>query len=159
MHSRVTGGSTHDQCRYLPYRCCTDVTTHAGGGCVTLVTSSYVSTRRISATTPDPGSSSSCASPVSTVLPLVPAVSDMSIDSDTEDVKSAVSYGYYMGLGRDMCGSRRSDTSDVWSNGPMHEIRPGRCSYGGATSSFFGGSCLHVLSAGPDCPPRSGTCF
>ena len=83
--------------------------------------------RKTSAMPPAPVSSPSWVSSVSTDLPLPPATSvfTFTTQAQTEFVRSAFTYGFYLGLGRDLCGNRRFDTSDTWSNGPTHGIKSG----------------------------------
>ena len=68
--------------------------------------------RKTSATPPTPVSSPSWVSSVSTDLPLPPATSVFTFTTraQTEFVRSAFTYGFYLGLGRDVSGNRRFDT-------------------------------------------------
>ena len=98
---------------------------------------------------------------MSTDLPLPPATSVFTFTTraQREFVQSAFTYGFYLGLGKDVFGSRRFDTSDTWSNGPTHGIRSGRVQLWRSHRLIARWlRSLRTLPAGPYCPLRSGNC-
>ena len=105
------------------------------------------------ATPPAPVALPSWASSVPTDLPLPPETFFTTPDQ-ADFMESAFTYGFYLTLGRDVCGSRRVNDSDAWSNGPTNGIGPGRVQLWRSHRLVVRWlRSQHTLPSGPYCRP------
>ena len=163
VHARVTWGPTHQQCRwFVPYICCANITTRLLGGdhCRSLSSSLLHHLNHHHSTYQKNLLYAIRSCHRRPVHHMFRQSSLCFRPCGTDHVRSAFSYGYYIGLSRDMCGSQLFDTSVACSNGPMYAIRSGRVhTWRSQRVVVRWLRSLDLLSAGPECPPRPAKCF